>query len=174
MWIKGKWVKQEITLSCLHCTKLFTTTDRRVKFCSSQCKNYYNSLKYAARHKGTLEWYLKRLCVSRPLLNWKDLYELYQQQEGRCALSGVDMTYSTGNGRNYTNISIDRIKHGEDYSMNNVRLVCTICNSMRNTLSDEALFSWCEKILVNRSFARNSDSSLKSQTSTKEKKRGKR
>lgn len=78
------------------------------------------------------------------------LEELYQEQEGRCALSGRKLTFHTPKvkgGRTPTNCSIDRIQHGGTYDMENIRLVCNICNIMRWEWSDDELLYWCNEIL---------------------------
>jgi len=43
------------------------------------------------------------------------LLNLYEKQQGKCAISGVSMTYIVGHGRVNTNISIDRIDSSKGY-----------------------------------------------------------
>lgn len=75
------------------------------------------------------------------------LLQLYAQQQGRCALSGVEMTYCAGSGRVNTNISIDRIDSSIGYVRGNVQFVCDVANRMKQDLSQEELLVWCKKIL---------------------------
>jgi hypothetical protein len=75
------------------------------------------------------------------------LLELYNKQDGLCALSGVNMTYTAGNGRTNTNISIDRIDSAVGYSRGNVQFVCDLVNRMKQDLPEEDLFMWCRRIL---------------------------
>lgn len=77
------------------------------------------------------------------------LMAVFQQQSGRCALSGVEMTYAAGAGRVSTNISIDRIDSSKGYLRGNVQLVCDIVNRMKSDMSETELVSWCRKILGN-------------------------
>lgn len=54
------------------------------------------------------------------LINIEDILNLYEEQNHRCALTGLELTYS----KDDTNLSIDRINPGKDYSIDNIRLVC--------------------------------------------------
>lgn len=77
------------------------------------------------------------------------LLDLYKKQEGKCAISGVDMTYIAGVGRVLTNISIDRIDSSLGYVKGNVQFVCDVVNRMKSDLSTEQLYQWCLAIMEN-------------------------
>ena len=47
--------------------------------------------------------------LSYAMLSTDRLLELYQQQNGRCAKTGLPMTTNRGQGRCWTNVSVDRI-----------------------------------------------------------------
>lgn len=57
------------------------------------------------------------------------------------------MTYSAGNGRVNTNISIDRIDSAIGYVRGNVQFVCDVVNRMKQDLKESEMFVWCKKIL---------------------------
>lgn len=75
------------------------------------------------------------------------LMELYEKQNGNCAISGRKMTYITGKGRIATNISLDRIDNTKGYIKGNVHLVCLCVNVMKSTMTTEELLFWCSDIL---------------------------
>lgn len=50
-------------------------------------------------------------------------------------------------GKNIYNASIDRIVPGGDYTLSNIRLVCSHVNMMRSNLSDEDLLLFCKSII---------------------------
>lgn len=79
----------------------------------------------------------------------EDLLELYEKQNHKCALSGIEMTTLTQKGKCLNNASVDRIVAGGDYSKNNIRLVCNHVNMMRSNLSDKDLINYCKAILNN-------------------------
>lgn len=78
------------------------------------------------------------------------LLQLYESQGGKCALSGVEMTYFAGNGRVDTNISIDRIDSSKGYLRSNVQFVCAIVNRMKQDSTEEQFFEWCRRVLEKR------------------------
>jgi len=80
-------------------------------------------------------------------LSIEDCLDLYKQQKGLCALSGVPLTSIHGKGRVNTNASLDRIITGGSYKKENVRLVCDIVNRMRLDNTDTELLWWCSRIL---------------------------
>lgn len=84
-------------------------------------------------------------------IDYKFLYELYQKQQGKCAISGLPMTYYVGSGRNHYNISIDRIDSTKGYTKDNVQLVCAQVNMMKAEMTMEELYIFCESIINNKS-----------------------
>ena len=84
-------------------------------------------------------------------LDLKELYAVYDSQEGRCALSGEVMTYqSTDNNENDSNISLDRIDGDKGYENGNIQLVCKRINLMRHTATVKDFKQWCTKVSENR------------------------
>ena len=75
------------------------------------------------------------------------LLDLWDKQEGKCALTGLDMTYDRYTGRTYTNVSIDRIDTNKGYTKDNVQLVCMAANQAKSDLTDEQLYQVCKGIV---------------------------
>lgn len=73
-----------------------------------------------------------------------ELMEMYQIQNGYCAISGLPMTHTRENSD--FSISIDRIDNDAGYTVDNIRLVCWRANSMRNKLTIEMFLWWCKQI----------------------------
>lgn len=78
------------------------------------------------------------------------LKELWDKQEGKCAISGIEMTFDQCKGRTATNVSIDQINPNEGYVVGNVQLVCMAVNQIKSDLSMEDVYMFCEGILENR------------------------
>lgn len=74
------------------------------------------------------------------------LMYLWNKQEGKCALTGLQMTYAFYKGRVNTNVSIDRIDSSKGYTKDNIQLVCMAANQMKNDLTMEELLDMCERI----------------------------
>lgn len=79
----------------------------------------------------------------------KYLHYLWDKQNGKCAISGIDMTYISNQGRIPTNVSVDRIDSSKGYIIGNVQLVCMAVNQMKNDLDLKTLLTFCEAILLN-------------------------
>jgi hypothetical protein len=83
------------------------------------------------------------------------LKELWNKQEGKCAISGLNMTYEIFKGRIFTNVSVDRIDSNKGYTKNNVQLVCMAINQMKSDMSIEELLYFCEHIVYNNGKIKN-------------------
>lgn len=68
----------------------------------------------------------------------EDLNILYAKQLGKCALTGVELTYLRGNSEESDfNISIDRINPAGGYTIENIQLVGKIINFLKRDLPEE-------------------------------------
>lgn len=77
----------------------------------------------------------------------EDLIEIWGEQKGRCAVSGIALTHHLdGSGIKEFNASIDRINNDQGYSRDNVRLVAYRINIMRHTLSTDMFWWWIKTI----------------------------
>jgi len=74
---------------------------------------------------------------------------LWEKQNHKCALSGIQMTTLVFKGRVFTNISVDRINSKKGYLKSNVQLVCMGINQMKNDLSTDELLYFCKQIIKN-------------------------
>lgn len=77
------------------------------------------------------------------------LIDLWNKQNGKCAISNIDMTYILYNGHINTNVSIDRIDSLKGYSKENIQLTCCIVNKMKLDLTIEELTYFCKQIIKN-------------------------
>jgi hypothetical protein len=90
---------------------------------------------------------LNRRTTKRPTLTTTHLKAQLEKQNGLCALSGVPLTCLLEQGKKFkTNASIDRIRAGEEYTPDNIQLVCSALNSWRAD-TDLAEFIWfCRQV----------------------------
>ena len=75
------------------------------------------------------------------------ILDLWNKQNGICALSGIPMTYLLKEGRIPTNISIDKIDRTKGYTIGNIQLVCMVCNQIKSDLTEEEMYNFCKKIV---------------------------
>ena len=77
----------------------------------------------------------------------EDLVSLWEQQEGKCAISGVYLTHhKDGTGTKEFNASIDRKSGEKGYAVHNVQLVAYRINIMKHTLSEDMFYWWVKTI----------------------------
>lgn len=96
--------------------------------------------------------YLKRKAKERNYefeLTSEYLWNLFLLQNGKCALSGVELTLSTKIDKNHnldrTNhtASLDRVDNSKGYIEGNVQWIHKIVNLMRRQFSVEEYVHWC-------------------------------
>lgn len=73
----------------------------------------------------------------------EDIEELFKKQNGKCAITEVQLTYSYMTERqegdshiiNKTNMSIDRINNSKGYTKNNIHLICAVVNRIKHEMN---------------------------------------
>ena len=115
------------------------------------CSNHSNNFK-GKHHAIPLTWFRvkQRSGTSRGYL-WtltiEDIWQLYEDQGGVCALSGVPIKWAD-RGLTAT-VSIDRIDSSEGYVLENVQLVHKDVNFMKQQFDQEYFINMCKAIADN-------------------------
>lgn len=108
------------------------------KNCQSEVQCVYNSTMDAFIKKKILD--VRNNAKKRKMtvnLSYNDIFNRYQQQEGKCNLSGITMTHISTRGNNHTmkhkyNMSVDRIDSDDKfYNPDNIQMVCAVINRMK-------------------------------------------
>lgn len=107
-------------------------------------KNISNFRKYSRKTNGLNFHTTCRDCEDRIKLN-----TVWKAQNGKCAISGLDMTYELGEGRIYTNVSIDQIMPSKGYTIDNIQLVCMAVNQLKSDLDMDTILILCSAIVDN-------------------------
>ena len=82
------------------------------------------------------------------------LKQLWNKQEGKCALTNFPMSYQQSKGkRNPYSLSIDKIDPNKGYEVGNVQFVCFAANMMKGELSLSELKKFCQAIIKNNNYA---------------------
>lgn len=90
---------------------------------------------------------LNRRTTKRPNITTQILLELLEKQNGLCALSGVELTCQLKQGMKFkTNASIDRILAGQEYTKDNIQLVCSALNTWRGDTDLQEFIWFCKKV----------------------------
>lgn len=101
---------------------------------------------------GTLMTYLKRKAKERNLVfevTAQQLWDLFLEQQGKCALSGVQLVISTtinkqqNLDRREMTASLDRKDNSKGYTIDNVQWIHKTVNLMRRQYTIEEYIKWC-------------------------------
>jgi len=96
---------------------------------------------------------LKRYPTDEPV-TLDQLLDKFTEQSGKCALSGVEMTWSGKAsilGRVRPNsVSLDRVDSSKGYTVKNVRLICYCFNAFRGDMTDEEMYLYAHILLKAR------------------------
>lgn len=125
--LKNK-TRHDYSRECKTCESI-RKKERRKRLNDSDIEHFFRHLIYGCRTRCRA---IGKVCNLTP----NDLIDLYEKQNHKCAISGLEMTTLRRAGKNIYNASIDRISPGKDYTLENVRLVCNHVNMMRSNLSD--------------------------------------
>ena len=118
------------------------------KNCEKLIKNEYkyksinNFLKLLYRtSKGNSKTRCKKVDFSISFDEWVNIYN---NQQGKCALTGIEMTISRENN-NY-NISPDRIDSDKGYTKDNIQFVCVEINIAKNEHTNNEFIEMCRRV----------------------------
>jgi hypothetical protein len=107
---------------------------------------------------GTLMTYLRSKAKQRGLIfevTAQELWDLFEFQEHKCALSGVPITLTTeineqsNINREKVTASLDRVDNSKGYTIDNVQWVHKTINAMRRQYSIKEYLDWCELVYKN-------------------------
>lgn len=80
-------------------------------------------------------------------LTIESLVELWNKQNGKCAITGIQMTHTILEGKIKTNLSIDKINPTLGYTINNIQMICNIVNVMKSDMDMKELKYFCNLII---------------------------
>lgn len=161
---KKRVPKQDINKKCTQCGEFknsdaFHAQDQCVDGLRTQCIECVNNK--ILNKINTLEGHLVYIlnCSKQRAnkkdfefdLTYNDLFNLYNKQNGLCAISNVKMTYEHIRDENLkskasNNVSIDRINPNKGYTKDNIQLLCCIVNNMKLDLKEETFYHLCKCI----------------------------
>lgn len=130
--------------------KLFDNKRNQCKACRLKVSNRWRN----NRKEKDINYYLNLLLHKARFrkysfdISLKFLINLWNKQQGLCALSGLRMTHKGSPA--FTNVSLDRKKSDRGYTKNNIQLVCVGINKMKSNLTDKKFIEICTTIVRNK------------------------
>jgi len=120
------------------------TTQQRQKQMSSSYENFLKNIYSQCKSTITRG---KRTKQHEFTLKLQDVTQLWVDQDGKCAISGVFLTHhKDGSGSKEFNASLDRISNSKGYTPDNIQLVAYRINLMKHTLSEDMFYWWIKTI----------------------------
>ena len=132
-YLKNKERHQANNVAWIEKNKDKMASARKRRREKSPLENLRESIKLALKRKGG------DITADFMLQMWLD-------QDGRCALSGIKMVWGGGKAVG-TSMSIDRIDQSRGYYKDNVRLVCHAINSFRGKMSDDEMLMIAQQLV---------------------------
>lgn len=141
---------------CRFCNTEFEATVYNKLCCTTRCANLFRyrdparskpAMVYRGANYRNFLMSLRTKISERRDISIDYLCKLYEDQSGKCAISGRELTFITGQGYISTNISIDRIDSSTGYDEGNIQLVCRHVNIMKQQLIQDDLVNWCNDIV---------------------------
>lgn len=83
------------------------------------------------------------------LVSIADAWNVFLSQERKCALSGVNLSFSQNwskNGQREQSASLDRKDNSKSYTKENIRWIHKQLNQMRIRINDEDFLKWCKLV----------------------------
>lgn len=77
------------------------------------------------------------------------ILDLWNKQQGLCAISKIPMTYELDNGRIFTNVSLDQKNPGQGYTKDNIQLVCSAINQLKSNWDMDTVLYICKQVVNN-------------------------
>ncbi len=133
---------------CENCGIDFIAGNAVGRYCSKRCQGVVSHARDRVKHTD-LRGHIKRLLVyqGRKQLSLDGMMAMYERQGGKCALTGLTMTWERNVGKVTSNVSIDRISSLGGYTEDNVQLVCSIANIMKHNLSVADFEDICRRVV---------------------------
>jgi len=72
---------------------------------------------------------------------------LFNKQNGKCAISNIDMTVNMRNGRSPFNLSLDQIIPSKGYTLDNIQFICMAVNQLKSDFDNDVIMAVCSGII---------------------------
>ena len=169
---ENKCVRCEITLSISNFRKdNYKSVNGEERYCYRSICNNCNTLVQNIHLSKSPRNYLSQVYRSAKYrskknkipfdLSLDEWCEIYHNQNGLCALSGLKMTHQRqtegivrrafsgeSNHRFLYNISPDQIEPSKGYTRGNLQFVCTMINTMKMSMSTNQFLEFCKMVYL--------------------------
>lgn len=100
-------------------------------------KSYFSSIEYGAKERG-LDF----------LITIEDIWAMFLKQGGKCALSGIELTFPKTRRDLEYNASLDRVDSSKGYSIDNIQWVDRKINFAKQQMSNDEFVELCNLVCI--------------------------
>lgn len=151
MELKCSKCKKKLPLDCFYNNKFNVKRHCKQSECKKcndkhryeTCTSFFNTLLQSCRSTAKNRASKGRTEAGICTVTKQDMIELYELQEGKCALSGKVMDHIANSPHK---MSIDRIDNNLGYIRSNLRIVTWQVNQAINDMSEEDFFEMCSRV----------------------------
>jgi hypothetical protein len=146
-----------VECQCSNCNKIFEVKFHNVykgNYKSCGCQQFQKTFnnprwKGIGEISGSYFYSLKRGAKSRNLqfeITLDEIWNLFQKQNYKCALSGVDLKFNSNRKAHDGNASLDRIDSSFGYIITNVQWIDKEVNYAKQEMTNEQFIKMCKKV----------------------------
>lgn len=79
----------------------------------------------------------------------EQMVDLFEKQNGKCALTGMDLIIKMDKKNRHDTVSIDRIDSDKGYTLDNVQLICYAINRFKSNMPDNMFMEFISRLYTN-------------------------
>ena len=140
-------------VKCPKCNKMFKQNKKTQVYCSVPCTFKTDEYSPFLNHMNGVFKRMKKWNMQDELdFDKVFLKELWERQEGRCAITGIrmvlekDASSKRAREKKPNKASLDRIDSSKPYTKGNVQFICMCVNYMKNTFQNDEIVEFIESI----------------------------
>lgn len=143
-------------IECPTCNKMFKQKKTKQIYCSLLCtppiKQIDEYSPFLTHMGGAIKRMKKRNMEDQLDFDKVFLKELWERQEGKCAITGIrmmlekDASSRRAREKKPHKASLDRIDSSKPYTKDNVQFICMCVNYMKNTFQNDEIVEFIESI----------------------------
>ncbi len=139
-YLRGNYARESLRLGklCKKCSNRETDNCHRGWYRGIRI-SWFNAFKASAETRGKVF-----------NISLDDVADAHEKQEGKCALTGWDITFPEIGQRHIFNCSIDRIDNSRDYETDNIQLIDGRVNMMKGKYGQEFFIETCKAVAANK------------------------
>jgi hypothetical protein len=133
-----KWNIEKALLKSIHPRNFKRNKNPKWQGYENLSARYFNRIKKNAKSRG-------HNCN----ISIKDAWKQFVKQNGKCALTNIELKFDSASSIRDGNASLDRINSSRGYTKNNIQWVLKHINMMKRNLPEHEFIHYCKLVVDN-------------------------